>query len=190
MAPKQQVAVVILLIGGRYFMKSIIHRSLGFTYIELLVAMAVGITIYMLFTRELTLLLQAHDQHQTRQDITQTADRILTIFTQAGQTASKFDITSGNTQLSVTGNPCRLFSFNSASKSLGYAENTSSGCVPPSSTTTLLHPTSVQVTQLQFLPLPQALNAKTVQLSFSLNSILPYASSSSSFTTTVSLWGK
>lgn len=161
----------------------------GFTYIEVLVALAIGLTVYLSFSFGLTLLLKARDENQVKQDLSTTATFIMNIFSQTGQTADRLDV-AGSNELSVTGNPCRLFRYDNQMKNLSYGQDTSSGCSPPTVTTINLNPSQVKVSQFEFLGLPQADDAKSVRLSFTLSSSRPFGSDSASFTTSISLWSK
>jgi len=166
------------------------NHQRGFTLLEVLIAMAIGLTILIFFGKSLLLLLYARDKNEVKQHTLQTAQYVINLYSQTGQTATKLDVLSGNTSLSVTGNPCRLFRYNAGTKSIDYGEVAGPACTPPANTTMTLNPPNVTVNSLNFTGTPQATDAKSVQMVFSLTSTLPFGTDTQSFTTTISLWGK
>lgn len=181
------VSVVTLRIGDKYMVK---HNQRGFTLIELIITISVGAMIMILFTQELTVLLHARDTNHAKEEISQTSRLITKYFSLSGQTAKKLDVSNGNKQLSVTGDPCQLYIYDSVGKNLGYAESRGINCVPPSSVTTNLNPSSIKITSLTFNPLPQATDAKSVQLTMTLSATYPFTTVSDTIVTTISSWTK
>lgn len=184
---KLQASAAILHIGDNNMNT---HSKGGFTLIELIITIAVGTVVMILFTQELTILLHARDTNHAKEDISQTARLITKYFSLSGQTAKKLDVTNGNKQLSITGDPCQLFLYDSVGKNLGYAENREANCIPPSSATTNLNPSSIKITSLTFNPFPQAVDAKSVQLTMTLSAAYPFTTVSDTIVTTISSWSK
>lgn len=162
--------------------------SKGFTIIEILVVIVVGAGLLTLMGSGLNLLLRTRDTSLVSRDIAQSARQIYAPFSRSNQKATRFDVTSGGSELQVTGDPCMLFRYDSGAQVLRYAETSTQPCTPPTTPTTVLNDSSARVTQLQFVPLPQASNARTIQINYTISATRPFTSSSQSFTSSVTLW--
>ena len=160
----------------------------GFSIVETLVVIVVGMMLLALVGNGLNILLRTRDSSLVSRDIAQSARQIYTPFARSNQKATRFDVVSGGAELQVTGDPCMLFRYDSIARVLRYAENAAQPCTPPTTPTTVLNESSVLVTQLQFVPLPQAADANTIQINYTITAARPFSSGSESFTSSVTLW--
>lgn len=165
-------------------------KQRGFTLIEAVVALGLATLAYLFFFRIVTLFLQIRGKHIARQDVLTTTEVVLTRFYDMAQGGEKLEVAGNGSELRVTGSPCALIRYDSANKSIGYAEDTSPSCIVPTNTSTSLTTPPVQITTFTLTAIPDPSDAKSVHLSMTVYSQRPFAEDAQSFSSAITLWRK